>query len=166
QEPASAEPAAELEPQPTAEEAPAEAPAERPAPSRPAAGDEDGHGERAFVSPVVARIAAEHGVDVGQVEGTGRGGRITKKDILTFIESGAPAPEEAAPVPAAQTPVPPAEAPPEPAPQPSEQPQPRAEPAPAPQPAPPQAPAPAPAPAPAARAEPQAGETVEPMTPM
>src|SRR5439155_19437533 len=65
---------------------------------------------------------------------------------------------------AAQTPVPPAEAPPEPAPQPSEQPQPRAEPAAAPQAAPPQAPAPAPAPA--ARAEPQAGETVEPMTPM
>ena len=41
-----------------------------------------------FVSPVVARIAAEHGVDPAQVAGTGRGGRVTKKDILGFIESG------------------------------------------------------------------------------
>ena len=40
---------------------------------------------------MVARIAAEHGVDVAQVPGTGRGGRVTKKDILGFIESGAPA---------------------------------------------------------------------------
>src|SRR5512146_760696 len=35
-----------------------------------------------FVSPVVARIAAEHGVDPTRVSGTGRGGRVTKKDIL------------------------------------------------------------------------------------
>ncbi|MCW2977033.1 MAG: 2-oxoglutarate dehydrogenase, component, dihydrolipoamide succinyltransferase [Actinomycetia bacterium] len=46
---------------------------------------------KAFVSPVVARIASEHGVDPGQVHGTGRGGRVTKKDILDFIESGAQA---------------------------------------------------------------------------
>ena len=37
---------------------------------------------------MVARIAAEHSIDVGQVPGTGRGGRVTKKDILGFIESG------------------------------------------------------------------------------
>ena len=43
----------------------------------------------AFVSPVVARIAAEHGIDPAQVPGTGRGGRVTKKDILAFVESGA-----------------------------------------------------------------------------
>ena len=43
---------------------------------------------KSFVSPVVARIASEHGVDPGQVQGTGRGGRVTKKDILEFIESG------------------------------------------------------------------------------
>ena len=42
-----------------------------------------------FVSPVVARIAAEHGVDVVAVPGTGRGGRVTKKDILEFIEARA-----------------------------------------------------------------------------
>jgi pyruvate dehydrogenase E2 component (dihydrolipoamide acetyltransferase) len=58
--------------------------------------DGDGRREGKFVSPVVARIASEHGVDVSQVEGTGRGGRVTKKDILKFIESGAPA-QEAAP---------------------------------------------------------------------
>lgn len=39
------------------------------------------------VSPVVARIAQEHNVDLRQVRGTGRGGRITKKDILAYIEA-------------------------------------------------------------------------------
>src|SRR5437588_4171710 len=53
---------------------------------------------KTFVSPVVARIASEHGVDPNQVRGTGRGGRVTKKDILSFIESGGgPAEPEAPP---------------------------------------------------------------------
>ncbi|MCZ2128354.1 MAG: 2-oxo acid dehydrogenase subunit E2 [Anaerolineales bacterium] len=39
-----------------------------------------------FISPVVARIAAEHGVDLGQVNGTGLNGRITKNDVLAFVE--------------------------------------------------------------------------------
>jgi pyruvate/2-oxoglutarate dehydrogenase complex dihydrolipoamide acyltransferase (E2) component len=43
-------------------------------------------------SPVVQRIAAEHGVDLSQVEGTGRGGRVRKQDVLAFLES-APAEE-------------------------------------------------------------------------
>ena len=51
-------------------------------------GSDSGNG-KAFVSPVVARIASEHGVDPNQVQGTGRGGRVTKKDILGFIESAA-----------------------------------------------------------------------------
>ena len=51
-------------------------------------GGASGNG-KTFVSPVVARIASEHGVDPSQVPGTGRGGRVTKKDILGFIESGA-----------------------------------------------------------------------------
>ena len=68
---------------------------------------------KSFVSPVVARIASEHGVDPSQVEGSGRGGRVTKKDILNFIEQGAPAAaSEAPPVPA---PAAPPEAPPAPA---------------------------------------------------
>jgi pyruvate dehydrogenase E2 component (dihydrolipoamide acetyltransferase) len=121
-----------------------------PAPS-PDGGREaeaDGDGAPSFVSPVVARIASEHGVDPNQVPGTGRGGRVTKKDILSFIESGAPAqaPPEA----------PPAEAPPQPTP---------AQPAPTPAPAAekPAAPTPAPAPTPV---EAGAGEQLEPMTAM
>ena len=39
-------------------------------------------------SPVVMRIAAEHGVDLDQIEGTGRGGRVRKQDVLAFIEGG------------------------------------------------------------------------------
>ena len=46
---------------------------------------------KSFVSPVVARIASEHGIDPSQVPGTGNGGRVTKKDIQAFIESGEPA---------------------------------------------------------------------------
>src|SRR6185503_4942668 len=83
-----------------ADEEPAPAPpepatAETPAPAaptepEPVTADVSGNG-KTFVSPVVARIAAEHGVDVGSVPGTGQGGRVTKKDILAFIEKGAPA---------------------------------------------------------------------------
>jgi 2-oxoglutarate dehydrogenase E2 component (dihydrolipoamide succinyltransferase) len=108
------------------------------------------------VSPVVARIASEHGVDPAQVPGTGSGGRVTKKDILAFVESGgaqrqAPASEPAAPpaqpaAPAAAQP----EAPAPPAP-------------PAKEPAPPAKP---PAPAPVAAGETLPGEIVEPITAM
>jgi pyruvate/2-oxoglutarate dehydrogenase complex dihydrolipoamide acyltransferase (E2) component len=58
-----------------------------PAPSRPA-----GNGHRRY-SPVVQRIAAEHGIDLSQVSGTGRGGRVRKQDVLAVVES-APAAEE------------------------------------------------------------------------
>lgn len=40
-----------------------------------------------FISPVVARIAAEHSVDLSQVNGTGLNGRITKNDVLSYVES-------------------------------------------------------------------------------
>ncbi|MBM2821780.1 MAG: Dihydrolipoamide acetyltransferase component of pyruvate dehydrogenase complex [Thermoleophilia bacterium] len=143
--------------------APTPAPAPAPAPSV------SGNG-RTFVSPVVARIAAEHGVDPSVVPGTGTGGRVTKKDILAYLESGAaaaPAPELApAPEPA------PAPVTPEPEPVASEPmpvaavPAPPAPPAPAP-------PAPAPAPVAAAPAATVAempaqapGEVLEPMTAM
>jgi 2-oxoglutarate dehydrogenase E2 component (dihydrolipoamide succinyltransferase) len=58
----------------------------------------NGHGGdgRTFVSPVVARMVAEHGLDVNAIPGTGRGGRVTKKDVQKFIEGGAtaaPAPQ-------------------------------------------------------------------------
>src|SRR6266540_636835 len=97
--PAGTEVAAPEEPAPAAEEAPAPEPqAEAPEPhaAEPAAAPPptptDGAGDsKTFVSPVVARIASEHAIDVSQVPGTGRGGRVTKKDILAFVESGAPA---------------------------------------------------------------------------
>jgi len=41
-----------------------------------------------FISPVVAKIAAEHGVNLQNVAGTGLNGRITKNDVLAFVESG------------------------------------------------------------------------------
>jgi len=108
-EPAAAEPEPEQEPA-----APPPPPEPPPAAAEPAT---DGAGEKTFVSPVVARIASEHGVDVAQVPGSGRGGRVTKKDIVAFVESGqaaapAPAAPEAAPeAPPAEAAAPPAEAP-------------------------------------------------------
>jgi 2-oxoglutarate dehydrogenase E2 component (dihydrolipoamide succinyltransferase) len=70
-------------PTPPPASAPAPAPTPAPKPAPPAA--------PAYVrsSPVVQKIAAEHGVDVSLVEGTGEGGRVTKKDIMTYIESAA-----------------------------------------------------------------------------
>src|SRR5512145_1623806 len=132
---------------------------------------------RTFVSPVVARIAAEHGVDPAVVPGTGTGGRVTKKDILAYLQSStlaaAAAPE---PVAASVTPEPavaPVTAEPEPE-------QVAPEPAPVAATAPPVAPAPAPAAQPPlsipaapttapATAQPAAlvpGEALEPMTAM
>src|SRR5919198_835552 len=101
---AGAAPAAED--QPAAEEVPE--PATAAAAAAPTT-DVSGDG-KTFVSPVVARIASEHGVDVGQVSGTGRGGRVTKKDILAFIDAGAPTkamPAPEAPAAAAAAPAPP-----------------------------------------------------------
>ena len=82
------------------------------APERPAAPAPSENG-KTFVSPVVARIASEHGVDPNQVQGTGAGGRVTKKDILAFIESGPPAeaPAQPEPAPAAEPEPAPASAP-------------------------------------------------------
>jgi len=137
---------------PPPEPEPAPAPPEAPTPAPVA--DGDGAGEKTFVSPVVARIASEHGVDVSQVSGTGRGGRVTKKDILAFVESGAAQQpvEEAAAAPPPPAPAAPAEpaAP---------------EPAPAQPPAAPTPPPPAAAPQPAmAQAEP--GDSFEPVNAM
>src|SRR6185369_14630503 len=55
-------------------------------------------------TPLVRKIAAEHNIDIASVTGTGHAGRVTKEDILGFIESGAPAPQRvaaAAPAPVA-----------------------------------------------------------------
>ena len=47
-------------------------------------------------SPLVRKIAEEHGIDIRGLEGTGMSGRVTKNDIMSFIESGAPAPQKTA----------------------------------------------------------------------
>ncbi|MCO6512606.1 MAG: 2-oxoglutarate dehydrogenase, E2 component, dihydrolipoamide succinyltransferase [Aridibacter famidurans] len=98
--------------------APAAAPAEEPRPepaeakeeTKPqavaaAAGTSNGHDKpssdmtveelrRTKSSPLVRNIAKEHNVDISRIEGTGMSGRVTKKDILAFIESGAAAKPE------------------------------------------------------------------------
>ncbi len=48
-------------------------------------------GSRQRTSPLVRRIAREHNVDISRVSGTGISGRVTKSDILGFIEAGVPA---------------------------------------------------------------------------
>src|SRR5437867_5683122 len=108
--------------EPQAQEAPPEPAPRDEAPPRPeqpaepaAAAQTNG---KTFVSPVVAKIASEHGVDPSQVPGTGRGGRVTKKDILNFIESGGQAaqqPAVPAPPQAPKAPAPVAAPPPAPA---------------------------------------------------
>jgi pyruvate dehydrogenase E2 component (dihydrolipoamide acetyltransferase) len=147
------EPPPEPATQQAAQEADAPSPAETPQPDQaaPAAG---GNGGGSFVSPVVARIAAEHRVDPSQISGTGHGGRVTKKDILAFIEGGGQTQQAAAP----PAPAAPAPAPAQPAPAPAP-----AQPAPAPQQAAPPKPS---APAPVAPAEAQAGEQLEPISAM
>jgi len=62
--------------------------------------------ELGFISPVVAKIAAEQNVDLSHVPGTGMGGRITKKDVEKFIEARKQAPPPAAPTAAPAQPAP------------------------------------------------------------
>ncbi len=65
-----------------------------------------------YLSPVVARLAAEHRLDLSQIRGTGQGGRITKQDVLRLIESrGAEPAAPAAPPPPAPSLAPPSLAP-------------------------------------------------------
>ena len=66
----------------------------QPATPAHAAGPADSVEElrRTKSSPVVRKIAAEHGVDITALQGTGISGRVTKKDIQSHIESGAAAP--------------------------------------------------------------------------
>lgn len=48
---------------------------------------QDRHEYHGRISPVVGRIAAEHEVDLNQIAGTGKHGRITKRDILAYVEA-------------------------------------------------------------------------------
>jgi pyruvate dehydrogenase E2 component (dihydrolipoamide acetyltransferase) len=82
---------------------PAPAPAAAPA-APPAAGSAEPTVEdlrRTKSSPLVRKIAQKHNVDISKLEGTGLSGRVTKNDILSFIESGTAPATPAAPSPAA-----------------------------------------------------------------
>lgn len=85
-------PAAHTEAQPVA-------PASPVVGSRPASGGNGRAGASAEElrlrrsSPVVRRLAAEHGVEISSIPGTGIGGRVTKKDIVGFVEEQGAAPE-------------------------------------------------------------------------
>ena len=98
----------------------APAPAEASAPGSPQApaaagverqsgGDGDrperGDGRAPPVTPVVRRMAEEHDLDLSLIEGSGRRGRVTKRDVLAYLRRGEGAPEEAAPEPAAPEPA-------------------------------------------------------------
>jgi pyruvate dehydrogenase E2 component (dihydrolipoamide acetyltransferase) len=102
--PAATQPAPEP---PKAAAPPAPAPAAAPAPAPKAPEAEAPRGEGGFISPVVRKIADEHGIDPSRVTGTGAGGRVTKKDILDFVAQGG---AKAAPAPAPQAPSRPAAA--------------------------------------------------------
>ncbi|MBF8192670.1 2-oxoglutarate dehydrogenase, E2 component, dihydrolipoamide succinyltransferase [Nonomuraea sp. K274] len=122
-EPAPAPPVSSI-PQP-APPAPAPAPAPQPAPqaappARPAPAAEPTplpSGESPYVTPLVRKLANEHGVDLDSLNGTGVGGRIRKQDVLEAAKAqreqaaaapapaAQPAPPVAAPAPAAQAPM-------------------------------------------------------------
>ncbi|MDA0181865.1 2-oxo acid dehydrogenase subunit E2 [Solirubrobacter phytolaccae] len=56
-------------------------------------GDATDRSQAKRYSPVVMRMAAEHNLDLSQIQGSGRGGRISKKDVLAFLENGGGAEE-------------------------------------------------------------------------
>lgn len=86
--------------------APAPAPAvPAPVTPAPAAAPAQPADEGAYVTPLVRKLAAENGVDLGAVKGTGVGGRIRKQDVIAAAEAAKAA---AAPAPAAAAPAAPA----------------------------------------------------------
>ena len=105
--PASAAPA----PAPAAPAPAAAAPA--PAAAAPASSDDtEGRDAAAYVTPLVRKLAADHGIDLATLTGTGIGGRIRKQDVMAAAEAKkAPAPAPEAPAPAAAAPAAPAKAP-------------------------------------------------------
>jgi pyruvate dehydrogenase E2 component (dihydrolipoamide acetyltransferase) len=116
--PAAAPPAPEKAPAPKAAAAPAAPAVATPAPPSPAAVSASappaapairGDGQKIRSSPLVRKIAKEHNVDLASMEGSGAGGRISKKDILAAVETGGGKPAATAAAPPA--PAPPAEAP-------------------------------------------------------
>jgi pyruvate dehydrogenase E2 component (dihydrolipoamide acetyltransferase) len=95
------------------------APAAATPPPAPSASED----EEARSSPLVRKIAREHGVSLSRISGTGLGGRITKQDILSFLENQASASASAAspaPTPSQSAAIPRLASPPAPAPYPGD----------------------------------------------
>ncbi len=103
--PAAAAPApAAAAPAPAAAPPPApRAAAPAPAPAAPAAGGTESAEERLRrrSTPLVRKMVEEHGLDLGAIPGTGSAGRVTKQDVLDYLEQAPAAPPPAAPAPAA-----------------------------------------------------------------
>jgi 2-oxoglutarate dehydrogenase E2 component (dihydrolipoamide succinyltransferase) len=93
--PAKAEEAPAPEPPPAPAATPAPQPAARPAAPPAAPAD-------VILSPAVRRLVAEKGVDVTRISGTGPGGRVTKGDVLLYLEQAAPGAPEKLPAAAAE----------------------------------------------------------------
>jgi pyruvate dehydrogenase E2 component (dihydrolipoamide acetyltransferase) len=100
--PESAAPAPQAAPAPPSAP-PAEAPPAAPAPApAPSAAQDTAEVPGTYVTPLVRKLAAEHGVQLSQIEGTGVGGRIRKQDVLEAAKAkqaspAAPAAASAAP---------------------------------------------------------------------
>ncbi|WP_214371336.1 2-oxoglutarate dehydrogenase, E2 component, dihydrolipoamide succinyltransferase [Pseudonocardia sp. H11422] len=100
---AAPEPKPEARPEPTAEPSPWTEPekvsSNGKAESAPSDTGEKAEGRGApYVTPLVRKLAAEHDVDLGAIEGTGVGGRIRKQDVLAAAEAARqPAPQATAP---------------------------------------------------------------------
>ena len=76
-----------------------------PAASAPAAAAQPSDDKLADLSPAVRRLVSEKGINLGAIQGTGKGGRITKEDVQKVIEGGASAAPAKAAAPAAAAPV-------------------------------------------------------------
>ena len=92
---ASAPAASPAPPPPQREATPAPSPARQQPPAPAIAASHSGNGNsfeervRTKSSPLVRKIAAEHGLNISSMQGTGIAGRVTKRDIVGFIDSGA-----------------------------------------------------------------------------
>ncbi|WP_431904877.1 2-oxoglutarate dehydrogenase, E2 component, dihydrolipoamide succinyltransferase [Amycolatopsis thermoflava] len=122
EQPKAPEPKAEPKPEPKPEPTPAaQAPApqqapqqpapQQPAPPQPAPQPQaapaasDGNGSGPYVTPLVRKLATEHGIDLASVTGSGVGGRIRKQDVLAAAEAKQKQSAPAAQAPAAQAPA-------------------------------------------------------------
>jgi 2-oxoglutarate dehydrogenase E2 component (dihydrolipoamide succinyltransferase) len=103
-------------PAPAKPEAPAASPVKKETPAPPlqaavtapviAPETEEDSNSDVRSSPLVRKLAREHNVDLAKVSGTGTGGRVTKQDILDFVEQLTAGPHRAEPRPAAPSPAP------------------------------------------------------------